>query len=327
MRIVGSFMAIMFFLSGCASTQQGTSDVKGGIAKELVGAKASLVHIPVRENGVIGILVAPDRTRPYPGVLRIGGAEGGISVVDADAIASEGFAVLALGYFGMEGLPADLEEVPLEYFGKAIAWMKNSPSVGSTRLGIVGISRGSTLALLLPTLYDDFDAVVAIAPSHVIWQSSYLDWDRYADRSSFTWRGKPFPYVPYDFSNAAAMVGCDETAACAKMYEYSLKQTDRVQKALIPVELIHAPILLLSGKKDSLWPSSAMGNLIMQRLDQAKPPYKHQHVAYESAGHCGLIRCYDHVSLDGDTAATEDMRRQLIQFLNDHLVVGGGPRL
>ncbi len=322
MRIGVSFIAIIFVLSGCASTRHGTDDVESDIAKEPGGATASLIHIPVRENGVIGTLVVPDQTRSYPGVLRLGGAEGGISLVDADAIASKGYAVLALAYFGMEGLPADLEEVPLEYFGKAIAWMKSSPSVGSSRLAIVGISRGSTLALLLPTIYDDFDAVVALAPTHVTWQSSYLDWDRYADRSSFTWRGKASTYVPYDFSNAAAMVGCDETAACAKMYEQSLKQSDRVREALIPVERIHAPVLLLSGKSDSLWPSSAMGNLIMQRLDETKHPYEHRHSAYENAGHCGLIRCYDHVSLDGDPAATEDMRRQLIQFLDRHLVGG-----
>ena len=324
MRIVVFFLAATFVVSGCAFTQHGTSDVKWENAKELGSTKASLIHIPVRENGVIGTLVVPSQTRPYPGVLRIGGAEGGISVVDADAIASEGYAVLALAYFGMESLPADLEEVPLEYFGKAIAWMKKSPSIDSSRLGIVGISRGSTLALLLPTIYDEFDAVVALAPSHVIWQSSYLDWDRYADRSSFTWHGKPYPYVPYDFSNAAAMVGCDATAACAKMYEHSLKQADRVRQSLIPVEQIHAPLLLLSGKKDSLWPSTAMGNLIMQRLDQAKHPYEDRHVAYENAGHCGLIRCYDHVPLDGDTAATEDMRRQITRFLNQYLVVGAG---
>ena len=319
MRIVVSFMAIVFVLSGCASTGRGSGDVGGGIARDLGGAEAGLVHIPVRENGVVGTLVLPDQTRPYRGVLRLGGAEGGISLVDADAIAAEGYAVLALAYFGMEGLPADLEDVPLEYFGKAIAWMKSSPSIDSSRLAIVGISRGSSLALLLPTIYDDFDAVIALAPTHVTWQSSYLDWDRYEDRSSFTWRGKPSPYVPYDFSNAAAMDGCDETGACAKMYEHSLKQVDRVRRALIPVERIHAPILLLSGKKDSLWPSFAMGNLIMQRLDQAEHPYEHSHIAYENAGHCGLIRCYDHVSLDGDAAATEDMRRQLIQFLGRHL--------
>lgn len=319
MRIVIACMTIVFVVAGCASTRHSIDDVPSDIGKNAGVAKASLVHISVRENDVIGILIVPDMTRAYPGVLRIGGAEGGIAVGDAETIASEGYAVFAIAYFGIEGLPADLEEVPLEYFGKAIDWMKGTPSIDSSKLAVVGISRGSTLALLLPTVYDDFDAVVALAPSHVTWQSSYLDWDRYAERSSFTWRGKAIPYVPYDFSNEAAMVGCDETAACAKMYEHSLKQYDRVRDALIPVEQIHAPILLLSGKADSMWPSSAMGDLIMQRLDRAKHPYEHRHVAYENAGHCGINRCYDHAPLSGDQAAVDDMRRQLIQFLDRHL--------
>ena len=84
-----------------------------------------MVHIPVRENGVKGTLVAPDMAGSYPGVLRIGGAEGGISVGDAEVIASEGYAVFAIAYSGMEGLPTDLEEVTLKYFGKAIAWMQS----------------------------------------------------------------------------------------------------------------------------------------------------------------------------------------------------------
>ena len=320
MRIVSiGCMAIVLALNGCASTRQ--KGVPREAVKNASVAKAGLVHIPVRENGVIGTLVVPDSKRAYPGVLRIGGGEGGISVGDAETIASEGYAVFAIAYFGMEGLPADLEEVPLEYFGKAIAWMKGSPNIDSSKLAVVGISRGSTLALLLPTIYDDFDAVVALAPSHVTWQSHYMDWDRYAERSSHTWRGKAIPYVPYDFSNEAALVGCDaETAACAKMYEHSLKQYDRVQDALIPVEQIHAPVLLLSGKADSMWPSSAMGNLIMQRLEQRSFPYEHRHIAYENAGHCGINRCYDHVPLPGDQAAVDDMRRQLIQFLDRHLL-------
>lgn len=69
-----------------------------------------------------------------------------------------------------------------------------------------------------------------------------------------------------------------------------------------------------------------MAELIMQRLDQAKHPYEYRHIAYDNAGHCGLIRCYDHASLDGDSAATEDMRRQLIQFLGRHLLVNQDAR-
>lgn len=314
MRTLLACMTLAFALSCCATVTQNDISKLGQIARV---ANPPLIHIPVRENGIVGTLIVPDTMRAYPGVLRIGGAEGGIKVVDAETIASEGYAVLAIAYFGVEGLPADLEEIPLEYFGKAIGWMKNSPNINSTKLAVVGISRGSTLALLLPTIYDDFDAVVALAPSHVIWQSVYLDWDHYADRSSFTHRGKALPYVPYDFSNAAAMVGCDaKTAACVLMYEHSLNQHERVRDALIPVEQIHAPILLLSGKADSMWPSSRMSDLVIQRLDKAKHPYEYRHIAYSNSGHCGINRCYDTVSLDGDQIAVEDMRRQVFQFLD-----------
>lgn len=304
-------------LSSCVTTLPSGVSNPGQSAD---ASKQALVRIPVRENGVVGTLIVPDTTRAYPGILRIGGGEGGISVGDAEAIASEGYSVLALAYFGMEGLPADLEEVPLEYFGRAIAWMKSSPNIDSTKLAIIGISRGSAPALWLPTIYEDFDAVVALAPSHVNWQAHYLDWDRYAERSSHSYRGKALPYVPYDFSDEAAMQGCDgETAACAKMYEFSLKQLERVQEATIPVEQIRAPVLLLSGKADSMWPSSTMGDLVMQRLDQAKHPYEYRHISYDNAGHCSILRCYDHTPLKGDQAAANDMRRQVFQFLDRHL--------
>lgn len=281
---------------------------------------AGLLHIAVHEDGLVGTLVVPDTARAYPGVLRLGGAEGGLRIGDAEAIAAEGYAVLALAYFGIEGLPADLEEVPLEYFGRAIEWMQRSPYVDSTRLAVVGLSRGSTLALLLPTVYDDFDAVVALAPSHVVWQSAYLDWDRYAVRSSLSHRGEALPFVPYDFSNEAAAAGCTaEAAACAPMYTHSLNQHDRVRAALIPVERIGAPVLLLSGKSDKVWPASAMSDLVVQQLAAASYPYEVRHVAYDDAGHCSLSGCFGGGTSEGNRLAVEDLRRQVIEFLGRHL--------
>jgi dienelactone hydrolase len=314
------FVAVTLTLSGCVTAPvPGTNSVDHAV--ESAGpVRGVILRIPVRENGLVGTLVVPALDHRYPAVLRIGGAEGGVQLTDAETIASEGYAVFAIAYFGMEGLRADLEEVPLEYFGRAIEWMKRSPSVDGGKLGIVGISRGSTLALLLPTVYDDFDAVVAIAPSHVIWQSSYLNWDRYAVRSSFSYRGKALPFVPYDFSNVAANAACNAKAAsCTPMYEYSLNQIKRVQDAIVPVERIHAPVLLLSGKSDSLWPSSRMGDLVVQRLAMANHPFEYRHVSYEKAGHCSINRCYDSVPSAGDRDAVKGMRDELFQFLRRYL--------
>lgn len=321
MNFVTVLIVSLLSFSGAASAGHDTGGGGNNMRlKPSEVAKARPVHIPISENGIVGTLILPDTKHTYPGVLRIGGGEGGISVSDAETIAAEGYAVLALAYFAKEGLPPELEEVPLEYFGKAVAWMKRSPNIDSSKLGIIGISRGSTLALLVPTIYPKFDAVVALAPTHVMWQATYLNWDNYAEKSSHSWQGKPLPFVPYDFSNKAAMVGCDGvTAACTKMYEHSLEQQDRVSEALIPVEKIGAPVLLLSGKADSMWPSSAMSDLVIRRLDERNFPYEHRHITYENSGHCGINRCYDHVPLKGDKAAVEDMRRQLFQFLDRHL--------
>lgn len=123
MRTPLILMAIAFTLSSCATAQRNEITKRYQSTRP---ANTELIHIPVRDNGVIGTLVVPDTARAYPGVLRLGGAEGGISLGDAETIASEGYAVFAIAYFWIQGLPADLEEVPLEYFGKAFALMKRN---------------------------------------------------------------------------------------------------------------------------------------------------------------------------------------------------------
>jgi hypothetical protein len=103
------------------------------------------------------------------------------------------------------------------------------------------------------------------------------------------------------------------------MFEYSLNQTELVRDALVPVEQIHAPVLLLSGKSDSMWPSSKMGDLVVQRLAKAHHPFEYRHVAYDDAGHCSINRCYDSVPSEGDHNAVNGMRRELLQFLGRYL--------
>ncbi len=318
-HMMQAFLACMLMglvLSAWAASPAGAADVAGESAKP---ASAGLVQIPVNDNGLVGVLIKPDAARAYPGVLRLGGAEGGLRTADAEAIASHGYAVLALAYFGADGVPNDLEEVPLEYFGKAVAWMKTSRHIDPKRLAVVGVSRGSTLALLLPTIYDDFDAVVAIAPSHVVWQSTYMDWKRYAVRSSLSYRGKAVPFVPYDFSDKAASAGCNADGACAAMYDHSLKQVERVKESLIPVERIGAPVLLLSGRADTMWSSTKMSELVLQRLAEAKHPYESRHIAYENAGHCAITGCFGGGTADGNERARTDIRRQITEFLGRHL--------
>ena len=53
----------------------------------------------------------------------------------------------------------------------------------------------------------------------------------------------------------------------------------------IPVENIHGPVLLISGKADQIWPSSLMATRIMERLQRHGHPYSDEHLSYDKAGH------------------------------------------
>ena len=69
----------------------------------------------VEVEGLVGTLFCPNTSGPHPAVITLGGMGGGLREGGAEALASEGFAALALAYFGLEGLPRELVEIPLEY--------------------------------------------------------------------------------------------------------------------------------------------------------------------------------------------------------------------
>ena len=72
----------------------------------------------------------------------------------------------------------------------------------------------------------------------------------------------------------------------------ALPNEAEVEKAAIIVEDCHCAILLLSGKRDQVWPTTRMCEQIMRRLEETKYPYPHEHVTYNT-GHVGLVRNKD----------------------------------
>ncbi|MEP7359170.1 MAG: DUF2141 domain-containing protein, partial [Anaerolineales bacterium] len=90
----------------------------------------------LRENGLYGELYVPAHKGPLPLVIAIGGSEGGLDIMSSYAVpfAQHGYAVLALAWWKEPGLPLTLENVPLEYFDRAIAWAKARPEVAPERI-------------------------------------------------------------------------------------------------------------------------------------------------------------------------------------------------
>lgn len=245
-------------------------------------AAPAVTGIPVREEGLVATWYPPASGKRGPVILVLGGSEGGeeSSKRLAQAFANEGYGALALAYFKADGLPPQLQEIPLEYFATAIHWIQKQPLADPNRIGIYGISKGGETALLIASRQPEIKAVVAAVPSSVVWQG--INTANYSEvKSSFSLAGRPLPFVPYDVSAPFTSV--------LDLYQRSLSFAGQHADAAIPVERIGGPILLLSGKGDSLWPSSAMSDQVMLRLDAHHFRYPHRHIAYPDAGHGAML--------------------------------------
>jgi len=251
----------------------------------------------VDREGLIGELFLPaTRPRePLPVVLVLHGsegAEGALYKENARALAEEDYAALALPYFGAEGLPLGLEEIPLEYFGEGLRWLQGQPEVDAERIGVVGRSKGGELALLLGATYPEtIKAVVGYVPSGVAWQSipSGPDSLREGPRSSWTLGAEPVAFVPFKPTPSvmAAMEGffSGEPTSLTILHESALEDEAVVERAEIAVERINGPLLLISGTDDLLWPSTRLSEIAMERLRRHEHPFPYEHLRYEGAGH------------------------------------------
>ena len=213
------------------------------------------------DRGLYGRLFRAEGDEPVPAVVVLGGSGGGLdpyALRDAALLASHGFAALALAYFGVAALPIKLSNIPLEYFADAIAWLQAHPGVRGDRLAVVGHSRGGELALLLGATYSQIRAVVSYVGSGIVFSSP--------DGSTPAWthRGEALPYAT-SFADAASW-----------------------DQAVIPVERIDGPVLLLSAEDDRVWPSAELSEIAMDRLRRAGRSFADEHRRYPGAGHAVL---------------------------------------
>ena len=131
--------------------------------------------------------------------------------------------------------------------------------------------------------YPQIKAVVAYAPSSVIWGGR--DQKIRKEQSSWSLHGKPLPFVPDRVSLAKKFELWKVPYESRPIFLLNLENTSAVEKATIPVERIKCPILLISGEDDKIWPSTLMSEMVMERLRQHGHPYHFQHLKYEGAGH------------------------------------------
>jgi len=230
-------------------------------------------------------------------IMFFGGSDGGFPNNNVEPFTAKGYPCFKVGYFGTKNTPDHLEMIPLEYFEEAIKMFKSYPEVADKKIVLYGGSKGGELVLLLASRYKQIEGVIARVPSSVVFQGIG------GPSSSWSYKGQPVPYVPYyepfDYSKVV-------NNRWVELYKLSLTQAEAVEKAAINVENINGPILILTGKEDTVWPSSQMGDMIMKRLKENNFPHWYKHVAYEDTGH----------SFVGNKKARMDSEQRIFAFLS-----------
>ncbi|MFI9818179.1 acyl-CoA thioesterase/bile acid-CoA:amino acid N-acyltransferase family protein [Saccharothrix variisporea] len=313
-------------------------DGVGKVEVERLRVPQGLRRTEVTENGLVGVLYEPDDGDVHPGVIVLGGAEGGLHQNDpaldednAALLARYGFAALALAHFGADGLPDDLVDVPLEYFGTALTYL------GDRRTGVVGAGRGGELALLVGATYPQVNAVVSVVGGGVVTQCvgpgtrllEKLDFEA----ASWTYEGRPLPYLPYTVPDELRRRIVDgDPVPLALAYDLSDGIPEDTE---IPVERINGGVLLLSSGRDHSRPSVALSAVAERRLAEHQHPFPYEHVVYPEAGHLiagpphrpttdllvpGPSVLFETGGTPGATAAARaDAWHRTIEFLSDQL--------
>jgi dienelactone hydrolase len=244
----------------------------------------------IRKGGLVGVLCTPDGIAPAPGILLLGGSEGGLHERDAQVLAAEGFTVLALAYFGAPGLPSGLVDIPLEYFFRALGVLAEQPRANGERLGITGGSRGGEAALLVAAHDERVSAVASVVGSGVV--TAGIDFQRGAlldilgppTTNSWTLGGEPIPYLDYVIDDALRE-SVEHNRPIRLVDAFPPPPTDaaELERVSIAVENIRGPVLLLSAGDDASWPCVAYSEVAANRLRDHPHPVEHR--IFDNVGH------------------------------------------
>lgn len=247
----------------------------------------SIISQTIVKEGLVARYFTSGVIKKRPAVIVVSGSEGRIEIAQAIAeiLAQRGYSALGICYFGMEGTSPNLTRIPIEIIENAIKWLKDQESVDETRIGIYGRSKGGELVLAAASLLPDLTCVIANTPSCYVYEG--LKNNIPSRQSSWTYGGKELPYLKFSVSTLLRLV-IKKVQGQKNLIHWMYQQLiehGNTERASIAVERINGPILFLSSKADSIWPSYLHSETAETRLWKKEFQYSHKHYTYEKAGH------------------------------------------
>jgi len=225
-----------------------------------------------------------------PLIVGLGGSEGGNAWTSnywkktRDQFIEQGYAFLAIGYFGAKETPDTLNKIAIEDVYNAIKIATKNKNVNKKKIAIIGGSRGADLALLLGSYYKDINCVVSIVGSNAVFPGHTTHFTT----SCWTYENKELPFVPVNEEAVPFLMKRDLRGT----FETMLKDTIAVEKATIKIENIKGAVFLLSATKDEICPSTPMAEMMMERLKSNNFKYHYEHKSIEG-GHAEPLKHFD----------------------------------
>lgn len=271
------------------------------------------------ESGMAnGFHLMPDNPIDAEPVIVFGGSEGSSNFELAEQIATEGYEVYALFFFGADNQTETLNKVPLEFFKDFLDYA----NLVDEKVTILGGSKGAELGLVLTNYYEEINNLVLYSPSSYVFMG--LDFSNNRG-SSWTWKDEELSFIDITKSDFGAFIHSLVDAVVLspvkyrKTYESAVEMADNKKEARIELSNFHGHMLLFAGGKDAMW----QGNVAAKEIGDALGENA-EVVIYEDAGHLfGAPPYANGLALggtkDANKKAKEDSDKKLFEFLSKYV--------
>lgn len=269
-------------------TREGAEVARKCFSLAFVSPDTKVRDLNILEHGFIGKLLVPREPRSRMIVVTVSGSEGGLfsSYLSSAFLANQGIPSLAVAYFGVPGLPDQLNRIPLEYFESVFAFIRNKTNIDADRIILLGPSRGSELSLLLASHYPEVTGVVSFVTGLATWAGNTLS----CDSPAWTWQGEDVGFLrPVGALDESIDYHGNPSFSNRGAFERGYQRVPVRERPYIPVEKINGPVLFIGGSDDQVWPSCEFGAEALRRMKSFGHKFEDRFICMQDAGHDSAV--------------------------------------
>ena len=252
-----------------------------------------LKHFTVEKDGFCGLFSPSERNRNAAIIVLEDGHPDSYIVKTAMKWLNRS-GVSAMG-IGPEKYMKGVHNWPLENVENAVKLLR---SQGYDKVGVIGSSFGSNMALSAAVRIPEITLTIALTPNDWVYWGIFNDKldgtsERPADgESAFSWRGEPLPYMPApykhpDYWNMFKEEGKQrgDMLASLNLHDLAEKGHPLTEDIRIPVEKINGYLILAGAKDDVMWNTCRGISRMQKKIEESECNCNLKVLVYEHCTH------------------------------------------